>query len=126
LKGKILNVEKARIDKILGFEEIRTLIGALRCGIGAEIDMSKLRYSRVIIQTDAGVDGEPHPDAAPDVLFPADADLIGAGISTSRSRRCISCSRGQGEFERYVLNEKTRVMWLSDLGLEGSSLVVRT
>jgi DNA gyrase subunit B len=127
LKGKILNVEKARIDKILGFEEIRTLIAALRVGIGNELDIAKLRYGKIIIMTDADVDGSHIRTLLLTFFFRQMPDLIRKGHIFIAQPPLYQVAKGHGKAKRawYVLNEKTLEDSLVNLGLENAVLSVR-
>jgi DNA gyrase subunit B len=123
LKGKILNVEKARIDKMLAFEEIRTLIAALRVGIGSEIDLSKLRYGKIVIMTDADVDGSHIRTLLLTFFFRQMSDLIKRGHIYIAQPPLYLLSRGKQH--RYVLNERVLDDSLTEMGLETSALVIR-
>jgi len=123
LRGKLLNVEKARIDKVLGFEEIRTLIAALRCGIGEEFDYSKLRYGKIIIMTDADVDGSHIRTLLLTFFFRQMPELVRRGRIFIAQPPLYQIIRGKSG--RYVLNEKVLGDTLTELGLEDAVLVVR-
>jgi DNA gyrase subunit B len=123
LRGKLLNVEKARIDKVLGFEEIRTLIAALRCGIGEDFDYSKLRYGKVIIMTDADVDGSHIRTLLLTFFFRQMPELVRRGRVFIAQPPLYQITRGRQS--RYVLNQKVLGDTLTELGLEDSILLVR-
>jgi DNA gyrase subunit B len=124
LKGKILNVEKARIDKMLAHEEIQTLISALRCGIGEDFDASKIRYGKVIIMTDADVDGSHIRTLLLTFFFRQMPELIRRGRIYCAQPPLYLVARGKSS--RYVLNERVLHEALTELGLEGTRLAVRT
>jgi DNA gyrase subunit B len=123
LKGKILNVEKARLDKILSFEEIRVIIQALRCGIGEEFDISKLRYGKIIIMTDADVDGSHIRTLLLTFFFRQMGQLIRESRIYIAQPPLYLVTRGKKS--EYVLNEKKLRTTLTELGLEGTSLLLR-
>ncbi|MCC6581342.1 MAG: DNA topoisomerase (ATP-hydrolyzing) subunit B [Phycisphaeraceae bacterium] len=123
LRGKILNVEKARLDKILGFEEIRVIIQALACGIGGEeFDIDKLRYGKIIIMTDADVDGSHIRTLLLTFFFRQMPELVRQGRIFIAQPPLYQVLRHKKS--EYVLNEKRMRVLLSDLGIAGTTLVV--
>ncbi|MEL7472039.1 MAG: DNA gyrase subunit B [Planctomycetota bacterium] len=126
LRGKLLNVEKARIDKILGFEEIRTLIAALRVGIGADFDITRLRYGKVIIMTDADVDGSHIRTLLLTFFFRQMPELIRRGhVYIAQPPLYQVLKGGKKKSSQYVINERDMAGALTSLGLERAHLEVR-
>ncbi|MDP9173300.1 MAG: DNA topoisomerase (ATP-hydrolyzing) subunit B [Planctomycetota bacterium] len=123
LRGKLLNVEKANLVKMLGHEEIRTIISALGCGIRDDFNLEKRRYGKIVIMTDADVDGSHIRTLLLTFFFRHMQELIRAGrIYVAQPPLYMVTRRKKSE---YVLNERSMRKTLTELGLEGTQLVVR-
>jgi DNA gyrase subunit B len=121
IKGKILNVEKSRLDKILGNEEIRTIITALGTSVGEEFDAAKLRYSKIIFMCDADIDGSHIRTLLLTLFYRQLPKLIEAGNVFIAQPPLYKIKRGARE--EYIQTEEQMNDLLLDLGTEGVKLL---